>query len=204
MVCNPEELRPTSDGGGLETQEGYTVDFVYNRTTDFRFTDPRHAHLRVAATQNIAQPPAVVVSPHPAAYSRIADKRLLTRLQHVVVPESAQMTSRPMDYWLENRKRYVFKPPDTAASKGVYRGDKISASKLRDLPPSTIAQEFCPPAYSEDGSKFDVRVFCHGSRIMGIASRHFSGQVMELRSALSGFKAALPETACCFTVISVM
>ena len=88
--------------------------WVYNRTTDFRFSESRHAHLLAVATPEFLPDsqallaPAVVVSPHPAAYARIADKRLLERLfgEHPAVPTSAVLASKPMEHWVEHRKRY--------------------------------------------------------------------------------------------------
>ena len=59
-------------------------------------------------------------------------------------------------------------------------------------------QEFVPPKVDRtDDSKFDVRVYTSGVDILAIASRHFSGQVMEMRSDVSGFKQCLPEDVCC-------
>jgi len=86
-------------------------------------------------------------------------------------------------------------------SRGVYRGDKLSVTRLRELPSDTIAQEWAPPSVSSDGTKYDIRVFTCGTEILGLASRHFSGQVMEMSSEKSGFKVALPEGFCCFSLL---
>jgi hypothetical protein len=86
-------------------------------------------------------------------------------------------------------------------SRGVYRGDKLSVSKLRALPADTIVQEWSPPGVSDDGTKYDLRVFTSGTDILGLASRHFTGQVMEMSSEKSGFKVCLPDGYCCFSVL---
>ena len=83
----------------------------------------------------------------------------------------------------------------------MYRGDKLSVTRLRELPSDTIVQEWAPPGVSSDGTKYDIRVFTCGTEILGLASRHFSGQVMEMSSEKSGFKVALPEGYCCFSVL---
>eukprot|EP01006_Ploeotia_vitrea_P033250 TRINITY_DN65375_c0_g1_i1.p1 TRINITY_DN65375_c0_g1~~TRINITY_DN65375_c0_g1_i1.p1 ORF type:complete len:489 (+),score=52.22 TRINITY_DN65375_c0_g1_i1:68-1468(+) len=194
-VVSPTDLKLTDEGLMHRNKK---VEFLYNRMTDFRMTEEVHKHIRTAAIEN-----KVVLTPHPATYARVADKRLLKNIQHEVVPLCQQLSDRPMEEWCKIKKGWVFKPPDGAASKGVYRGDKVSNSKLKELPPDTIAQQYCPPGVSEDGAKFDVRVFTHGTQIIGLATRHFSGQVMEMRSSLSGFRAALPEGACCFNVLEL-
>lgn len=194
VVVSPEDLELREDG---LYHDGNRVQFVYNRLTDFRLTEPSHSDLREAALKGL-----IVLSPHPAAYVRYADKRNLTKLVHPVVPKTYLLSDKPLDEWAKTKKNYVFKPPDSAASKGVYRGDKASQSKLQQLPPNTIVQEYCPPGVSKDDhTKFDVRVYTRDKDILGLASRHFSGQVMEMSSALSGFKSALPEGICCFPMV---
>jgi len=223
FVVSPEDLE-LKEGDGLYFNDK-AVDFVYNRLTDFRLESKEHQHLRKAAVEK-----QIVLSPHPAAYVRTADKRNLVRLSQVVhptehkqeeeqqqggedvkkgeiqeliaevVPKAWIMTEKDITEWQKLRKKLVFKPVDGFASKGVYKGDKISASKLKSLdPPAFIAQELCPPGFDEeDGTKWDLRVFYRSSvELLGMASRHFSGQVMEMSGAKSGFRRALPEGICC-------
>eukprot|EP00754_Rhynchopus_humris_P005374 Rhum_TRINITY_DN12686_c0_g1::Rhum_TRINITY_DN12686_c0_g1_i1::g.53134::m.53134 len=196
IVCSPEDLHVASDTGHLvHAETGRRIHFVYNRLApDFKLKEANHLHLREALLSG-----AVCVSPHPAAYARIADKRLLTKLsgQHPCVPRTMQLADRPVEEWQKDKKKWVFKPPEGNASRGVYRGDKVSNKVLQSLPPDTIAQEMCEPGVAEDSSKFDVRVYSHGKKVIALASRHFTGQVMEMRSDKSGFKLALPEGVCC-------
>ena len=51
------------------------IDLVYNRTTDFDFSDPHHAVLR-----NTYRTDGAVVTPNPWSYARFADKRNLILL----------------------------------------------------------------------------------------------------------------------------
>lgn len=198
VVASPEDLEVSADGRTLRVRDtAQPIDFVYNRLVDFRLEEPRHEGLRRAALAGGA-----VVSPHPASYARVADKRLLSRLSgHPVVPVTMNLSDRPLSEWEKDRKRWVFKPPAGNGSRGVYRGNRISLKKLRELPGNTIAQEFCPPKTAADGSKYDVRVFAHGGEIIGLATRHFTGQVLEMRSDLSGFCATLPAGACCVSTL---
>lgn len=173
-VCSPEDLS-WDESAGLVDTSGHPINFVYNRLVDFRFTQAKHAHLREAALSG-----SVTVSPHPATYARVADKRLLLKLVSPVVPESHELSTRPIEEWAAEKKKWVFKPPDGAGSKGVYRGDKISKKTLRQLPETTIAQQMCPPSNSSNGTKYDLRVYTREAQILGVVTRHFTGQVFDI------------------------
>ncbi len=192
-VVSPEELE--WDGHNLSWCQK-KIDFVYNRLVDFRLQNPSHQKIREAALQG-----SVVLSPHPAAYVRVADKRNLLRLKHPLVPEAHLFSERSVDAWAADKSNWVFKPADRAGAKGVYRGDKISITKLRGLPSDTLVQEFVPPSVSPEGTKFDIRIFTRDTDILGIAARHFTGQVMEMRSVGAGFRKVLPQNTCCFTMM---
>lgn len=209
VVISPEELT-INDDHSLYYND-LKIDFVYNRiTTCFRLKIKQYEHLRNASLAG-----EVVISPHPASYIRIADKRTLPVISDLlrnikgeaplfstIIPQTISMNEKPIDEWIKNRKQWVFKPPEGNGSKGVYRGDKISASKLKTLPmESTLAQQYCPPSVSDDGSKLDFRVFTRDTQVLGLATRHFTGQVMEMRGLKSGFKMALPESVCCFCLL---
>lgn len=118
-----------------------------------------------------------------------------------VVPVAYLLKDKPIEEWGKIKKNFVFKPPEGAGSKGVYRGDKISITTLKKLEPDTVAQEFCPPPTSE-GTKYDVRVYTRDTDILALVSRHFTGQVMEMRSSDSGFKAVLPDDVCCLPLLT--
>lgn len=179
-VCDCRDL--SASAGGLHL-DGSRVDLVYNRSVDFRLVDPPHAVLREAAING-----EIVLTPHPAAYVRIADKRNLLRLKHPVNPESMRFSQRGIGEWQGDRKRWVFKPPQGSAAKGVYRGDKLTVNKLLTLPPDTIVQKIIAPPIANDGSKYDIRVYTRDAEILAVVARHYGGQVMEMRSELAGFR----------------
>lgn len=180
VVISPEEALVSSSG--LEFQ-GERIDVVYNRLVDFRLKELAHAHLRQAAIEK-----KLLLTPHPAAYARIADKRNLLKLKHPLNPKSFQLKDRPLDEWWQNRKHWVFKPTQGAGARGVYRGDKITSTKFQTLPLETIVQEHVSVPKAEDGSKYDLRVYTQDNQILAAVARHYTGQVMEMRSSLAGFR----------------
>lgn len=183
ITCSPEELDQTKDGLALN---GKKIDLIYNRLVDFRLTEARHKNIRDALLKG-----QVALTPHPAVYARCADKRRMVGWQHPVVPETHLLAERSREVWQNDRKRWVFKPPTGAGSRGVYRGDKITIGKLASLPPETIVQATVTPSAAADGSKMDVRVYTSGTQIIGAVSRQYTGQVMEMSSEKSGFKAVV-------------
>eukprot|EP00033_Pygsuia_biforma_P003470 GCRY01003800.1.p1 GENE.GCRY01003800.1~~GCRY01003800.1.p1 ORF type:complete len:406 (-),score=111.19 GCRY01003800.1:444-1661(-) len=191
-------------------EDSKPVDLLYNRITDFRFKEPAHEHIRAPMLEK-----QLVVTPNPNVYIRTADKRNLSLIDHPVVPKSFTLSEKPLEEWAKIKKGYVFKPPSGNGSKGVYRGDKLSKTKLAQLSPQTVVQEYCaPPSHTPTASaqeddpklghttKYDIRVYTCDTTILGVVSRHFTGQVMEMRSDDAGFKAALPEGICCFPVLA--
>lgn len=202
-VCSPEELVLDPATQQLRfASDQVVIDFVYNRLCDFHLKEQSHLHLRQAALAK-----TVVLSPHPSLYARTADKRHLVDLSRMaddnpilkaVIPKTFMIGDRPMEYWQDNKKQYVFKPIQGYGSRGVYMGRNISRNKIATLPASTIVQEVVDPPVSEDGSKFDLRIFTHDTRLLGIATRHYCLQLMEMKSDRSGFRNALPKGVCCF------
>jgi hypothetical protein len=184
-TCSPEELFFSADG---LTFNGKKIDLIYNRLTDFRLTEARHKSIRNAVLSG-----QVALTPHPAVYARSADKRRMVGWQHPVIPETHLLSERSLEVWQAERKQWVFKPPTGAGSRGVYRGDKITIGKLSSLPPDTIVQKIVAPSVAADGSKMDVRVYTSGTKIIGAVSRQYTGQVMEMASEKSGFKAVVIE-----------
>lgn len=51
-------------------------------------------------------------------------------MDHEVVPPTFLLSERSIEEWMKVKKDFVFKPPSGNASKGVYRGDKLSAAKM--------------------------------------------------------------------------
>jgi len=187
-VLSPEDLELSSEGYLTCNNGKDRVDFIYNRMTDFRLHQQNHLHIRKCVISK-----KVAISPHPSIYSRAADKRLLIKVKDEVVPQAFLLSEKTSEEVNKLRKNYVFKPPEGNAGKGVYRGDKISGPKLNSLPPETIVQEFCPPASSPDGTKYDFRIYTRDTEVLALVTRHFNGQVMEFRSQNSGFELVIPD-----------
>merc|ERR1711862_638673 len=65
----------------------YRIDFLYNRITpDFRLRDISHQHIRQAGLAG-----EVVISPHPATYVRVADKRNLPIISDKILNSTIEM-----------------------------------------------------------------------------------------------------------------
>ena len=216
-VASPEQVRARAEDGRLVLVDGHgagagPIDLIYNRLApDFRLTEKSHAHLREAALRG-----TVVVTPHPAVYCRAADKRQLPKLfqrqqeaqrrqwvqgarggqRHRIVPETRLLSSRPLEDWWASRNDYVFKPPDGHGSRGVRLGPALRQRDLRAMGPETVVQRLWAPADCTGGEKncsFDLRVYTVGPRILACTTRQFGkGGKMEMSSAVSGFKKAVP------------
>mmetsp|Transcript_60582 Transcript_60582/g.131469 ORF Transcript_60582/g.131469 Transcript_60582/m.131469 type:complete len:132 (+) Transcript_60582:246-641(+) len=115
-VCSPEAL--TFRDGKLWLHER-TVDLVYNRLTDFRLREERHAHLREACLEK-----AVVLTPHPSVYVRCADKRNLREMRHPVVPTTMLFRDKPAEEWVRPSPAIVSNlgKSDTVSRRGRRRG----------------------------------------------------------------------------------
>jgi hypothetical protein len=185
VLISPEDL---SFAASDLTAGGKPIDLVYNRLVDFRLTDDKHRILREALLTKV-----VAATPHPGVYVRAADKRNFIRLKHPLVPQTHLFTDRPAKEWEQERKHWMFKPPTGAASKGVYRGDKLSRTKFATLPPDTIVQRLVEPMRTPEGLKFDIRVYTHDTHILGVVARQYAGQVMEMSTEHAGFKAVIIE-----------
>lgn len=186
-------------------EDNAAIDLVYNRTTDFTFSQPEHAALRAAYQQNHA-----VFTPHPHAYALHADKHNLALLSqqdflrdcgvdaktvellqsvipaaHIVDAENAQAV------W-DTRRRYFFKPLNSYGSKGVYKGRTITKRVFADiLAGAYLAQTQVPPSeILLDGNKkykCDIRAYVYAGEVLGFGARVYQGQMTNFRTPGSGF-----------------
>ena len=188
------------------------IDLVYNRLTDFYLAEARHDALRRAYEAGIA-----VVTPHPAAHARLADKRLLAwlcddgLLQEAGLDEAARAQLRRTippteivdpaaadDLW-KRRKELFFKPVDGYAGKAAYRGDKLTrATFAHILSQPYVAQAVAPTSMrrvivegEETDLRVDVRNFCHGGETWLRAARLYRGQTTNFRTPGGGFAPVL-------------
>ena len=210
VIADPGELTVTGDA---LLCNGEQIDLVYNRLTDFYLADERHAALREAYVRDLA-----VITPHPAAHARWADKRLLAWLRDEYMLEAAGLddaerlavleaippteivdSGNATDLWAR-RKTLFFKPVDGFAGKAAYRGDKLTRTAFEHvLSHRYVAQMIAPTSSrrvsSVDGDETELRVdvrnfVAHGETWLR-AARLYRGQTTNFRTAGGGFAPVL-------------
>jgi hypothetical protein len=206
LIADPAEL--TLAAGALYCR-GERVDLVYNRLTDFYLADTRHSVLRRAYLDDLA-----VVSPHPAAHARWADKRLLAWLrdectldaagldeaERLTVLETIPPTEivdprKAADLWAR-RKSLFFKPTDGYAGKAAYRGDKLTRTAFdhilahryvaQSIAP-TSSRRVCVADNDETDLRVDVRNFAAHGETWLRSARLYRGQTTNFRTVGGGF-----------------
>jgi hypothetical protein len=209
LIVDAAHLEVGDDG---LTTDGHRIDLVYNRVTDFYLADERHSALRRAYEGDLA-----VITPHPAAHARWADKRLLSWLreetllreagldaedrQHLVrtIPPTEIVTPDAADDLWRRRKGLFFKPVDGYGSKAAYRGDKLTRSTFeRILSHRYVAQALAPTslrrvtAGGEDADlRVDVRNYTQRGTPLLRAARLYRGQTTNFRTPGGGFAPVL-------------
>jgi hypothetical protein len=208
-----------ADAASLELQDdavllaGERIDLIYNRVTDFYLAEERHAVLRSAYESNLA-----VITPHPAAHARWADKRLLAwlgdedllqeaglgaddrlHLRQAIPATEIVEQAHASDLWAR-RKNLFFKPVDGFAGKAAYRGDKLTRARFDHiLAHRYVAQAIAPTSFrrvsSADGEETDLRVDVRNFAMHGEtwlrAARLYRGQTTNFRTAGGGFAPVL-------------
>lgn len=184
------------------------VDMVYNRLTDFYFSEPAHQALRDAYLAG-----AVVVTPHPRAHALMADKRNLVTLSNdelltswgvsasdrylltSAVPPTQLVTPQRADDLWARRRQLFFKPIGGYGAKAVYRGDKLTRRVWDEiLAGEFIAQTLVPPGQRmvvvdgvQTDLKFDVRAYTYAGQVQLLAARTYQGQTTNFRTPGGGF-----------------
>ncbi len=219
-VADTSELA-RNEAGHIEL-DGWPVDLVYLRDTDFQLSSTRTAALREAHLAG-----SVVITPSPREHHLLADKRRLeifssirelealgvdsedARFLAQVVPETRPLASMSLKEAWATRRDWVFKPAASFGSKAVYRGDKISKKKLAEIYTEErfLAQRQVAPGTTtvrtpdgDQNMKFDVRAYVYRDEILMLGARVYQGQVTNMRSPGGGFSAicvARDEEACC-------
>ncbi len=207
-IADTRALAPAGDGVALD---GWPVELVYLRDTDFALERERTRALRAAYLAN-----QVVVTPSPREHFLLADKRRLALFSSAeslraldvaeadvqflteVIPETRLLTDLTREVAWRERSQWVFKPAAAFGSRAVYRGDKISRKKLDEIAtlPGYVAQRHAPPGLvsveTSEGHremKFDVRAYAYRDRVLLLGARVYEGQVTNLRSPGGGFSA---------------
>ncbi|MDR7306645.1 hypothetical protein [Rhodoferax saidenbachensis] len=219
VVTDPSHLQLRD---GVLYSGALALDMVYNRLTDFDLSDPAHAALAQAYTEDV-----VAVTPHPRAHALRANKQHLVTLgqaaalQALGVPLADQQTllatvpacervhaDNAPALW-EQRKHLFFKPLDGFGARAVYRGDKLTKKVWEQIQQGDyIAQALVPPPLramqvgdAATELKFDLRAYTYAGRVQLLAARTYSGQTTNFRTEGGGFAPVmwvpdLPDQAC--------
>jgi hypothetical protein len=206
------------DAGALEIRDrglfaaGQRIDLVYNRVTDFYLAEERHAALQRAYQSDYA-----VITPHPAAHARWADKRLLAWLRdetllraaglddgeraHLVrtIPATEIVTREAGEELWRRRKQLFFKPVDGYGSKAAYRGDKLTRATFEHiLAHRYVAQAVAPTSIrrvvtggQETDLRVDIRNYCREGATWLRAARLYRGQTTNFRTPGGGLAPVL-------------
>jgi hypothetical protein len=176
---------------GLDTHLVETADlepqdynFVYNRSTDFTFSQPQAAKMLMAYNNF-----ETCFSPHPQEYLKLSSKTNLPILKNVTglpeILESFAIQSKdPLELWAQ-RKKYFFKPANLFGAKAAYNGASITKTTFQNaIDQNFIAQEFAPPGRFGEW-KYDLRFYVYQNEIHLCAARLYQGQVTNM-SKLGG------------------
>jgi hypothetical protein len=161
----------------VEQVKSENYDLIYNRYTDFTFSEARSAQLRASYLQN-----KTIFSPHPREYLLLANKDRLQDFSKadlspaILKSFSIKNYPNPETVW-EQRKKLFFKPAQMYGAKAVYRGSSISRRMFTEiLQRDYIAQEFCSPGEWQ-GWKYDLRFYVYKDRVQLASARLYQGQV---------------------------
>ena len=178
--------------GRLRDQNNNLVDFCYNRSTDFYFTN--NTQLKQSYKENTC-----AFSPHPTEYFLLSDKNrlcewsfykdewaLLSQIKHNLL-NTWKLSSENQDEAFKNRKKYVFKLAGKHGGKGVYRGKNLTSKTFNMLcQHQTVFQEYSPPPLWRDAEgnewKFDLRAFSYGENVQLIIARCYKGQLTNFKT----------------------
>jgi len=209
LICDPAAL--TWRDGAL-WHEDRRIDLVYNRLTDFSLEMPASSALRDAYLAG-----AVVLTPHPHAHARYADKRNLVALTDPEllsswgvdeatrglllggIPRTEEVAAtRAADLWARRRQLF-FKPAAGYGSRAAYRGDKLTRRVFEEiLSAAYVAQALVPPSsrrLAVDGAlvamKIDLRNYVYEGRVQLVIARLWQGQTTNFRTPGGGFAPVL-------------
>lgn len=205
VIVDPQQL-------SFRNQQLYVgdlpIDLVYNRLTDFMLAAPEHAVLAQAYQADV-----IILTPHPHAHALYANKNNLAILSNAgllqqwgvadedieillqVVPHTVLVTPAQADNLWNARKQLFFKPLAGHASKGTYRGSKLTRRVFDEILRSNyVAQEFVPASEQQVGDaplKVDLRAYVYQGEVIGFVARLFQGQVTNMQTAGGGFAVVL-------------
>ncbi|MDC9729431.1 MAG: hypothetical protein PSN04_08945 [Methyloprofundus sp.] len=184
--------------------KGQRIDLIYNRHCDFYFSTPEMQVVHTAWKNQ-----TTCITPNPRIYGLLADKqrmanwyqaesleaqlpkKIASRL-HKALPKTYLLNHFNSDDLWHQRKKWVFKPLNSYASRGVYIGAKLTKSKFTSFnAQETLVQEHIKPSITlnPDAEKFktDFRLFTYRNEILALSARIYQGQVTNLRTQNGGF-----------------
>lgn len=214
IICGPEAL--VCNSAGQLSHQGVAIDLLYNRLTDFSLEDAASGALTQCwQTQASGAKTGTLITPHPVAHARWADKRNLDWLsdpkrladmglnpEAVVqivrcVPRTVPVLATQGEHFWSTRKTLFFKPQAGFGSRATYRGDKLTKRVFEEiLKGGYVAQDFVPPPElvipeaSEEAPvslKYDLRVYAYNGQIQLLAARLYQGQTTNFRTLGGGF-----------------
>jgi hypothetical protein len=202
VICDPKDLS-TGEAGALFYKD-QKIDLVYLRLTDFYLKTAEVTHIQQAYLQK-----KVCVSPPPRAFHVLGDKsrfKIFGDKDHLksfglsdkeaeslisVIPKTFNIKDKPLEYWQDNRKKYVFKFVDKFGGRGVYLGSTVTHKKMPQLyEQDRIAQELIPPGKvidpkSQKTLKFDLRIVTYQYQWIAALARVYEGMITNFQSPLS-------------------
>ncbi|OGB26324.1 MAG: hypothetical protein A3I66_21415 [Burkholderiales bacterium RIFCSPLOWO2_02_FULL_57_36] len=205
LILDPQHLEFRD---GVLWHRDQKVDLVYNRLTDFDFSQPQHAALRAAYLAD-----AAVITPHPRAHALYANKRNLVVLTDAAllrgwglpedaidtltrgIPRTVLVSADNAEALWSQRRQLFFKPASGFGSRAVYRGDKVTKRVWEEiLAGDYVAQTLVLPsarrlAREQDSVdlKLDVRAYAYDGGIQLLAARMYQGQTTNFRTEGGGF-----------------
>lgn len=196
----------TFDGKNLLHKDGQKISFVYNRLNDFYLARPESAALRAAYLAK-----AVIMSPQPRDYQRLADKQRLVDWSHpdfwqrLASPDEQEVINQvllksfvPSDFesidklWSQ-RKRFFFKPLRMYGGKSAFKGANVSKPTFEKIfaDNKSMIQEFCAAPKFLDSKKvewkYDLRFYVYRDQVHLAVGRAYQGQVTNFSTLGGGF-----------------
>ena len=182
----------------LLTSQGESIDFLYNRLTDFYLN-------QYSNIKNAYEKKQVCLSPNPKEYFLLAHKKNLCALYSLAVQNKNSDCSIDWkflntiliethllnsSFW-DQRKHFFFKPIDSYGGKGSYNGKSISKRKFQTLE-NYIAQKFVAPIKwihpsTQKEWKVDIRAYVYEDQVQLLGGRIYQGQLTNFQTPLSGF-----------------
>ena len=203
-IVDPVALKAREGGLYFGSEK---IDMVYNRLTDFSLQ--QFPALKKAYENGLA-----VVTPHPHAYAKYADKRNLARLTDETflralnadeadivtlqagVPHTFIVNADMENALWADRKNLFFKPHSGYGSKGTYRGMNLTRRVFAEIVQGDyVAQMLAPPGErmvsvneaEEVSLKYDVRCYVYAGQIQLVVARLYQGQTTNMRTPGGGF-----------------